>query len=119
MYHRHGDHYHFDETLYQVGEADTLFSGGAAQPGDEAREEKPPGTISGAADPASAAVDGAVGIMGVGGDAVDDGPVSDAVTAAGDALADAAGAIGDVVGAVGDAAAGVAEAVVSTALDSL
>jgi hypothetical protein len=25
MYHRHGDHSHFDDTLYQIGEADTLF----------------------------------------------------------------------------------------------
>jgi hypothetical protein len=35
MYHRHGDHYHFDETLYQVGEADTLF-GGQDAPGNAA-----------------------------------------------------------------------------------
>jgi hypothetical protein len=26
MYHLHGDHYHFDEELYEVGEADILFS---------------------------------------------------------------------------------------------
>jgi hypothetical protein len=26
MYHAHGDHYHFDEELYQVGEATTLFN---------------------------------------------------------------------------------------------
>jgi hypothetical protein len=26
LYHRHGDHLHFDEELYQVGEAESLFS---------------------------------------------------------------------------------------------
>jgi hypothetical protein len=25
LYHLHGDHYHFDESLYQVGDAETLF----------------------------------------------------------------------------------------------
>jgi hypothetical protein len=31
LYHSHDDHYHFDESLYQVGEAETLF-GGLASP---------------------------------------------------------------------------------------
>ncbi|MDR0347269.1 MAG: hypothetical protein LBH56_02715 [Coriobacteriales bacterium] len=35
MYHLHGDHYHFDETLYQVGEADTLFSNETAAKTEE------------------------------------------------------------------------------------
>jgi hypothetical protein len=46
LYHRHGDHFHFDDALYQIGEADTLFSVEAtasaasdADEGDDAGED--------------------------------------------------------------------------------
>jgi hypothetical protein len=50
MYHLHGDHYHFDETLYQVGETDTLFSEGAGQGGAEQSEAEQSEAKQGEAD---------------------------------------------------------------------
>jgi hypothetical protein len=35
LYHLHDDHCHFDETLYQVGQADTLFGAMDGRPGGE------------------------------------------------------------------------------------
>lgn len=39
LYHVHGDHYHFDENLYQVGETETLFDDAAPLEGYEAEIE--------------------------------------------------------------------------------
>jgi hypothetical protein len=49
MYHRHGDHYHFDTELYEVGEADTLFSNGTKK-NEGADDADDPAATANAAD---------------------------------------------------------------------
>jgi hypothetical protein len=102
MYHRHGDHYHFNDTFYQVGEASTLFGGSPdGSPGDDADVGDADGDArdAGASDGANADGDGAGADADDGayadGDGVGDGAdADDGAYADGDGDADADGATG-------------------------
>jgi hypothetical protein len=55
FYHLHDDHYHFDETLYQVGEAETLF-------GDATTQKEPDDVGSADSEDSTSSEDGANGV---------------------------------------------------------
>jgi hypothetical protein len=115
-YHRHDDHYHFNDTLYQVGETDTLFGGTPeGSPGDDADADGGAGAEDGAYtdDDGDADTDGATGAEGDPADAPHNR--KSGKSSAADPTSDASYGIADVAITAADVAAGTAAGVGRTA----
>jgi hypothetical protein len=83
LYHLHGDHYHFDDSLYQVGEAETLFgtlASSVSPSGDASGDAESADTAGAAPDDAAAESAAAEGADGADADADSDTQPVDAST---------------------------------------
>jgi hypothetical protein len=114
LYHRHGDHYHFDEVLYQVGEADTLFSAGAGGAGGAGAAAAGAAAAAGSATAGSKAGATAGGVSLAAGEAA----ITTADAALGSVMLDdvTSDPLAEAVAAVGEAATAVVSGIVESSL---